>query len=530
MIRDFILVFLILGSISSAAFGQELEIIDLGAPAQRVARLPDPEKTGSYILLKPEQRIDILVLADGYTEIDRPRFNRDIATWHERFSSLSPFRELRSAFRVRAVWTPGKTWASPAGTSRFHTGISADNSIAERIPPEFSKALFSVLDGMEMNRRVFPGTKRYSNVYVAMLVKSDAGGGTPGGRPLLVPSPDGKRVVSASLGEDSLHEFGHAFAFLSDEYIPIAESAARPKIYPSHSLWDENYFPALHNVSRTPVGESLPWKHLAPGSSLNPTPQSLIGVLWSGGEFGEFGNWHSEARCLMNGGHENWDLAKKSRGGWLRDVDRFCFWCEEINAAWIYYLTGQLGDTEDGEGSLKKWEKLRTAYYSAFHVKERINEKNLSDQAASLAKSPLWTSPAFEVSGDPSFLTGMLLVNTVLDGALMENKGLAWIEPMTSRGDLWIIEGDPKGFVRIKNSKTDHYLNLEEGMLTCSKIHSGAWSSHWLLYSFDGESISFINRWEGLVLAVEAGRKVICRALDPALPGPGRWQLLKPTD
>jgi hypothetical protein len=345
--------------------------------------VPDLRNPGKRIAIRPERRIDVVILADGYLAGERKDFDSIVEKWYRRFLTFPAWGEFRGAFRVRAIWTPSRTRATAEQQSHFAVGI-ANKSVSNTRAKETAAAIFAGFDQIDVNRRV--AGKRYTHLVAVMLIK-DEGGRNPSGVAKTVQSPDDGTVLLVGFGADSHHEFAHAFGGLRDEYINVADSQAKGKTPDRPSLL------AASNLSYTKERQSLPWRHLAPGSDINPDRSSVIGVLWPGGAGAEQGVWHSEARCFMNGSHQNWDLAKTRRGANLRDNSRFCFWCEEILVAKTLYLTGQLGDSADGETLWKKWEELRPFYQKAFNVRARIQAQNQKDAQAGLSKSPLLVRP-----------------------------------------------------------------------------------------------------------------------------------------
>ena len=107
-----------------------------------------------------------------------------------------------------------------------------------------------------------------------------------------------------AFGAHALHEFGHAFAYLEDEYIDGRGSRATRNNPSPRSLF------TLSNLSFSDRWGSVPWEHVSPwgrerrqGTSLTPPP--VVGWLWRGGEH-DRGVWHAEYHCLMNGKHDNY--------------------------------------------------------------------------------------------------------------------------------------------------------------------------------------------------------------------------------
>lgn len=354
----------------------------LAASPEEPPWVPDLRNPGRRIEIPLDRRLEVVLLGDGYLEGERERFERDVRNWYERFLTYVPWREFRGAFRVRAYWTPSASRASRERRSYY--GIAATPfDVGDVAGPATRAAIFRALELLDATR--VRAAARLTHTTVVMLVLNERGT-HPSGLAREISSPDGSLTVAAGFAADPHHEFGHAYGGLRDEYIRVAGLKADRKPPERLSLYN------VSNIAYTKERRLLPWAHLSPGSPLNPDPDSVIGVLWIGGVLEE-GAWHSEARCLMNGTHDNWTPDRTRRGARLRDPDRFCFWCEEILVARTFHRTGQLGDSTDGEELWKRWEELRPHYHKAFDVPTRIRIQNELDARAGLREARIYERP-----------------------------------------------------------------------------------------------------------------------------------------
>lgn len=360
------------------------DVISVGHENGEKPWMPDLRAAGRRVAIPVENRIDIAILGDGYLAGERAAFEKDLRDWHDRFEKLTPWREFRGAFRVRGLWTPGEARATSEKKSPYLIGATA-TSVGDVRSAETRDAIFAALDKVGVNGAVRNG--RMTHATAMMLVRNE-NGRNPSGLTRSVMSADGNRAVSVGFAADSHHEFGHAYGGLRDEYIRgTGGRSTAPALAAPFSIF------TLSNIVYSKDVKRLPWAHLAPGSSSNPDPGSVIGVLWLGG-VSEEGAWHSEARCLMNGTHENWDLARTRRGAYLRDRERFCFWCEELLVARTLQKAGLLGDSVDGEALWKKWtDEWRVLYHAAFDVQGRIQRQNESNAKAGLIEAKIYERP-----------------------------------------------------------------------------------------------------------------------------------------
>jgi hypothetical protein len=209
--------------------------------------------------------------------------------------------------------------------------------------------------------------------------------------------------VNVGFGSNSLHEFGHAFAYLEDEYISKRGSAASRHNPSTPSVFN------LSNLTFDTRLDHVPWLHLSPwgrtprqAAGVSPSP--IVGWLWRGGEHDEL-VWHSEYQCLMNGKHENYAYTPVAANDPTAnpptpcsrfDVDgpagsdlrwhkppTYCLWCQEIVVIRILEKTGQLATPHDddsidhrGRAWYQNWvAEGRAGYWTTFDMAARIADR-----------------------------------------------------------------------------------------------------------------------------------------------------------
>ena len=123
--------------------------------------------------------------------------------------------------------------------------------------------------------------------------------------------------------------------------------------------------------------------------------------MWIGGGGKEKGVWHSEYKCLMNGGRKNYfcrtdepDQFDGSGNQVFADLRwyHFCIWCEEIVTIKILEKTDALLRYDDiflSGGDIHKlgniwylrWvNELRPVYWNVFAIETRIQDRELNYQ------------------------------------------------------------------------------------------------------------------------------------------------------
>jgi hypothetical protein len=197
------------------------------------------------------EKLDLLMLGDGYAEKDLPKFHADVKKLVDLLFSYEPFKSHRSDFNVRALDLP-----SP------ETGVyRPDSKIFRRSPLSVQYGIFGseryVLTYDDRALREAASAAPYDFLEVLVNDARYGGGG--------IYADQATAAVDSSWQEYLfVHEFGHHFAGLADEYYTsdvAYETGAADKPEP----WEPN-------VTAHPGRDGLKWADLvAPGTPL-PTP------------------------------------------------------------------------------------------------------------------------------------------------------------------------------------------------------------------------------------------------------------------
>jgi IgA peptidase M64/peptidase M64-like protein len=200
----------------------------------------------------PSEKVDFLILGDGYTAAERGKFEKDARRLVDILFTHSPFKEHRGDFNVWGLCPP----AAESGISRPSTGIHRRSPVGASYDAFGSERYV-----LTYENRAFRDIASFAPYeFVEILTNSNTYGG------------GGIFNLYSTVAADSLwspyvfiHEFGHHFAGLADEYYTsdVAYEAAAERLEP----WEPNVT-ALHDPA------SFKWKDLvAPGTPL-PTPWS----------------------------------------------------------------------------------------------------------------------------------------------------------------------------------------------------------------------------------------------------------------
>ncbi|RPJ61499.1 MAG: hypothetical protein EHM23_06690 [Acidobacteria bacterium] len=259
----------------------------------------------------PSRRIDLVFLAEGYTQSELPTFRLHAAYVKDVLFSSEPFREYQNYFNAFAV----SVSSSESGSDHPSLGMFRDtyfNSSYESygldhaltVPPNdrdpniehgYGKA-YHLLEQLLPDWDV-----------LVFLVNDPAFGGWG----------DARGVVCSAdyfMGEVIAHELGHTLAGLGDEYSDAFPNDPEP-------VREEP------NTTRETRREFIKWKAWIEDSTRIPTPSSalyenLVG-LFQGARYQQQGWYRPKLRCRMN----NW-------------INLFCEVCTEALVKSICLRTG----------------------------------------------------------------------------------------------------------------------------------------------------------------------------------------------
>jgi hypothetical protein len=200
----------------------------------------------------PAEKVDLLILGDGYTAQERAKFEKDARRLADILFTFSPFKERKADFNVWGLMPA----AAESGISRPSTGVHRRSPVGATYDAFGSERYVLTFDN-----RAFRDTAAFAPYdFVEILVNGNTYGG------------GGIFGLYGTVASDSLwapyifvHEFGHHFAGLADEYY-TSESAYLPA--------EDRLEPWEKNVTALKEPSQLKWKALvSPGTPL-PTPWS----------------------------------------------------------------------------------------------------------------------------------------------------------------------------------------------------------------------------------------------------------------
>lgn len=224
--------------------------IDTSKPPQ-AGPLIEIEKHGD-----PADKVDFLILGDGYSASERDKCEKDARRLKDILFATEPFKTRRNDFNVWAICAA----SAESGISRPSTGVHKRSAIGATYDAFGSERYILTFDNKAF--RDVASWAPYEFVEILVNNNTYGGGGIFG--------------LYSTVAADSLwspyvfvHEFGHHFAGLADEYYTsdVAYSPATQKVEP----WEPNVTALLDP-------ELLKWKQFVSPDTPIPTP-------WSKAEF-----------------------------------------------------------------------------------------------------------------------------------------------------------------------------------------------------------------------------------------------------
>jgi hypothetical protein len=193
-------------------------------------------------------KVDLLLMGDGYTAAEMEKWHSDARRLAEILFSQPPFREHRNAFNVWAIDTP----SDESGVSRPSDGIWRKSALGASYDAFGSERYVLTFDDERM--REIAAAAPYEFVEIIVNGRKYGGGGIFN--------------LYATVSSDNaytpyvfVHEFGHHFAGLADEYYTSDVSYSKDEVRPEP--WEPNATADPHAAK---------WKDLIePGTPL-PTP------------------------------------------------------------------------------------------------------------------------------------------------------------------------------------------------------------------------------------------------------------------
>ena len=280
--------------------------------------------------------INIAYIAEGYTESEMPTFLADVQTANDALFAHEPFSSLKNRFRVVAVKAPSQQ----SGTSTPRKGVWKNTALGSHFDTFYSNRYLTTL----RLKTLHDWLAGIPYEHIIVLVNTDEYGG--GG---ILNSYNLSMTHHRLFRPVVVHEFGHSFAGLADEY--AYENEPIP-LYP-HDVepWEPNITTLKDFGSK--------WADLLPEGTPIPTPRDTemeyfeVRRLWH--------TFPSRTQEMMNTKLGVYEGAGNSSKGVYRPVqecrmrmnecDAFCPVCQRaiecgmVPMVWDVNVANQNGET-----------------------------------------------------------------------------------------------------------------------------------------------------------------------------------------
>lgn len=224
--------------------------------------------------------IHIAYIAEGYKQEEMNVFLNDAKTANDAIFAHEPFKKYKGRFNVIAVMSPSEE----SGCSEPSAGIWRKTALNSHFDTFYSDRYLTTLNLKDMHD-ILAGTP-YEHIIVLVNTNKYGGGGILNSYNLSMTHHDKfKQVV--------VHEFGHSFAGLADEYAYETEDIP---MYP-HDIepWERNI--------TTLVDFHGKWENMIDKGTLIPTPLSSenknkVGI-YEGAGYSLHGVFRGQQECRM---------------------------------------------------------------------------------------------------------------------------------------------------------------------------------------------------------------------------------------
>ncbi len=255
----------------------------------------------------PEECVDIVFIGDGYSKQQMNKFHEDVQRLSDFFFTQAPFHKLKQHFNIwvvdaisqdSGITDPRQNiWKETVLKSSFNT-LNSDRYLE-------STHTYTIYD--------YAGLVPYDQIYVIANTEKYGGGGIFNHFSLT--SVDNPKSLTVFV-----HEFGHAFAGLGDEYY-TSETSYNDYFNQTIEPWQPNLTTMLNFESK--------WKHMVDKTTPVPTPGTeeyfnKVGVFEGGGYVAK-GIYRPSFDCRMK----------------TNEADNFCPVCQKAIEDMVMFLIGK---------------------------------------------------------------------------------------------------------------------------------------------------------------------------------------------
>ena len=243
-------------------------------------------------------RVDILVLGDGYTSAQQAAFAADAATLHDSMFGMAPYQQYASFvnWTTQFVASPQSGSDHPPYQANCTTTSCCADAEAQGDPLS-GTSVDTAFDGTFCTAQIHRlATVSYSTVLAAasanpdwdeiiVLLNDPVYGGSGGSFAVTSTNANARLIV--------LHEYGHSFHRLADEY-----TSPYPGFPPCSDI--AGTAPCEANVTNQASPASIKWKDWIAAGMPIPSPSGTAGVgLFEGARYQGSGFYRPQDNCAM---------------------------------------------------------------------------------------------------------------------------------------------------------------------------------------------------------------------------------------
>ena len=248
-------------------------------PSDILIRRLNPQPAPHKYLLKSgsvEECIDVAIVAEGYTAEESDKFYADAQTAMEAILAHEPFGQYKDRFNFVAIALPSED----SGVSVPGEGLWKNTALGAHFNTFYSDRYLTTLRLRQMHDRLC-GVP-YEHIVILANTDTYGGGGIFNSYTLTTAGHQAFKPVV-------VHEFGHSFVGLADEY--YYDDQFVEYYYPDCEPWEQNIttlfdfsskwddmLPKVIGIPTKPVEGNI-WKKFHEGTSM----ESMIGVYEGAG-------------------------------------------------------------------------------------------------------------------------------------------------------------------------------------------------------------------------------------------------------
>jgi hypothetical protein len=234
----------------------------------------------------PHQKVDLVIVGEGYTKNDVQKFEKDLKKYSDIFFTIEPFKSNKKNFNVTGILRPSAESGADEPTKGIYKNTVMNATFNSMDSPRY------LLTEDNKTVRDIAGQVPYDLAYIMVNIERYGGGG--------IYNTLGLFTASEVKWNEYVfvHEFGHFFAALADEY--YTSSVAYDEFYP------KGIEPLEANITALLDPNKLKWKDLL-------SPGIGVPTNWGKAKFDSLNNCIGHLRKVQKQELESSDLDQENR-------------------------------------------------------------------------------------------------------------------------------------------------------------------------------------------------------------------------